>query len=141
MNTKPVSITITRTHEITSERIASLLCCGIEGGIGYWACIVGYGLLNNVSFDDFNKGGKFQFPDNYYHPYELIPLFEGCTLFVEDMEERTVFRLNRKAIKRGLKTMADQYPKDFDNFLDENTDVETGDVFIQCCLLGKIVYG
>jgi len=37
--------------------------------------------------------------------------------------------------------MAEKYPRHFHNFLEENDDAETGDVFIQCCLFGEIVYG
>jgi len=37
--------------------------------------------------------------------------------------------------------MAEKYPRHFANFAQEAEDAETGDVFIQCCVLGEIVYG
>ena len=37
--------------------------------------------------------------------------------------------------------MADKFPRHFANILNENDDAETGDVFLQCCLWGDIVYG
>lgn len=37
--------------------------------------------------------------------------------------------------------MAEKWPRHFGNFISENEDAETGDVFIQLALLGDIVYG
>jgi hypothetical protein len=37
--------------------------------------------------------------------------------------------------------MQEQYPRHFSNFISENYDAETGDVFLQCCLLGKVKFG
>jgi hypothetical protein len=37
--------------------------------------------------------------------------------------------------------MAREAPQHFADFLNENDDADTGDVFVQCCLLGEIRYG
>jgi hypothetical protein len=44
------------------------------------------------------------------------------------------------AIKSGLKVMAEKYPHHWQDFVSENDDAITGDVFLQCCLFGEIVY-
>jgi hypothetical protein len=49
-------------------------------------------------------------------------------------------RLDMAAIKNGLKVMAEKYPHHWQDFVSENDDAITGDVFLQCCLFGEIVY-
>ena len=49
--------------------------------------------------------------------------------------------LDGDAVQRGLQTMAEKYPRHWGDFIRENEDAITGDVFIQCCLLGEVVYG
>lgn len=48
-------------------------------------------------------------------------------------------------IKAGLKIMAMKFPKHFGDAIqlggDFNSDAETGDVFLQCALLGDVIYG
>jgi hypothetical protein len=131
---------------IPEQRLKDLICCGIEGGIGYWAEIYDYEFGSGFSSKDFLEGGKMTDPKNYWHPSQLIPFVKGCSVVlqqtdVEAGEEADVWRLNRQALVDGLTIMMNKYPRHAANFLDENEDAETGDVFIQCCLLGEIVYG
>jgi hypothetical protein len=44
-------------------------------------------------------------------------------------------------IESGLQVMADKYPKHFADFMSEEDDCVTADVFLQCCLFGDIIYG
>jgi len=37
--------------------------------------------------------------------------------------------------------MGEKYDWHLKNFIEENDDAETADVFLQCCVLGDIVYG
>ena len=50
-------------------------------------------------------------------------------------------RLDLNAIKKGLQIMAEKYPRHMGDFLNENDDADTGDVFLQCCLFGEAIYG
>jgi hypothetical protein len=52
---------------------------------------------------------------------------------------RKVFGLADLA--KGLQTMAEKYPRHFADFVAENDDADTGDVFLQCVVLGDVVYG
>jgi hypothetical protein len=112
--------------KISDERISGLLCCGFEGGVGYWCQIAGY------------EGRE----DETY-PHTTLPLKPNAAVLCEEWEEEepTLLRLDRAAVERGLKIMSEKYPRHFMNFVCENEDAETGDVFIQCCLLGDVVYG
>lgn len=51
------------------------------------------------------------------------------------------WRLDFSAIQNGLDVMARDYRRHFDNFIDESDDGTTADVFLQCCLFGKVVFG
>ena len=62
-----------------------------------------------------------------------------CTLW--DTEEENAHILNLKKIKEGLTAMAKKEPKHFADFIAEDYDQTTGDVFLQCCLFGKVIYG
>lgn len=53
----------------------------------------------------------------------------------------TVKRLDLDSIREGVKIMARDYPLHFSNMFNESGDAETGDVLLQCCVFGKIVYG
>ena len=123
--------------EIDDSRIADLLCCGMEGGIGYWAVIVDYVqppvVWTAKGWDD----------DVYKHIQ--WPMSQGGAVILEEIEEEKPKRLtlDRAALERGLQLMANDpdYKHHFANFLNETDDAETGDVFIQFAVLGKVVYG
>lgn len=51
------------------------------------------------------------------------------------------FILDFKAIERGIRVMASDYPRHWADFRSQNDDAQTGDVFIQCCLFGEVIYG
>ncbi len=127
--------------DIDNEKIKGLLCSGFEGGINYWAQIDGYRYAKGLKHSDFQEGGKFQIQGNYWHPCQIIPLVEDCAVIIMDTEQVKRHTLNLKAIHKGLDVMCKEYPKHFGDFLSDNGDATTGDVFIQCCLFGKIVYG
>jgi len=58
----------------------------------------------------------------------------------EDGPGETI-RVSKEDLIEGLKIMATKFPKHFQNFVNENDDVETSDVYFQCCVLKDVVYG
>ena len=130
------------TIEVDKKRLADLICAGFEGGIGYWAQIVGYVKPAEVWQWDLSAA------------YVQYPLSEGGAVLLREVDESstaieamgesvgksTVLRLDLEAVERGLRLFA-AYPKHVDDFITENEDATTGDVFLQLCLLGDIVYG
>lgn len=135
--------------EISENRIHDLLTCAIEGGTGYWCQIQnGDGDIKypeGLSWDDFKIGGSLNSSDNCVSPYGLIAMTEGMELpladaeYPDDPDEQ--WTLNREKIQRGLDLMAEKYPKHFADFMSENEDDITADVFFQLAVLGEIVYG
>jgi hypothetical protein len=121
-----MSATVTTT--VSDERIKDLLCSAFEGGINYW---VGH-------VDITNRPPKAE----YYHE---SPVYGGeLTLHVEESETvpgKEIVKLNRAALEKGLQIMQEKYPQHWADFIKENDDAITADVFVQCCVFGDIIYG
>jgi len=137
-----VPIPITVMHDVTPQRIADLLCGAFEGGSNYWIESIRYEYADGFTADMFKMHGACQFPDDYHHPAQIIPLFEGCSVWVNPEEDDLgPYRLDRGAIVNGLQLMAQNHPKHFADIVAENDDADTADVFLQCCLMGEVVFG
>lgn len=125
------TITVPITLEIPAQRINDLLTSAFEGGSNYWAKVennseprpaeylsdvpMAGGWVRMYALDD---GGKYVAPDG-----------------------KKEWTLDRAAIEKGLLIMARDHGRHFGNFMAENDDAETGDVFLQCCLFGEVVFG
>jgi hypothetical protein len=135
MKTTEPALALTLPQSIPFSRLSDLLCCGFEGGIGYWATITGYVKPSEMTFR--------RDPDHLYKHLDY-PLNPGGAVNLEEDtgdEDPAHWTLDMAAIKRGCEVMARDYPKHWADFLGENDDANTGDVFIQCCVLGEVVYG
>lgn len=131
-----MEINVTVKQELNDNRVADLICAGFEGGIGYWARVTGYKKPEKVFEWDLSStlGGQV-------YRYVQYPMSEGGAVLMQDTENDDQWELNREKILAGLAAMASKYPRHWRNFMDEQEDSETGDVFIQCCLFGELVYG
>ncbi len=114
---------------ITVERVKDLLCCALEGGSNYWYWI-----------DRFNYPGEKVTPLKF--PHLDLPFLDGGSLSISDREhiEKGEFTLDRTAMKKGLELLQEKYPKHWADFITENDDAITGDVFLQCALFGEVVF-
>ena len=122
--------------DIPDKRVADLLCCGFEGGVG-WCIITDYKAPEAPRSEWRSVWGEGEI-----FPHVDFPLLGGAVLceLVDPCDEDELV-LDRKACERGLRVMSKKYPRHWGNFLAENEDAETGDVFIQCALLGEVIYG
>ena len=126
---------------IPDDKIRGLLCCALEGGSNYWYQIVGEELRDGLTHKDFQEGGS-QTGETYWHPSQLIPFVEGCSVVFstgDDPDSR--YKLDKAAIEKGLALMQQKYTRHWGDFMAENDDATTGDVFLQLCLFGSVVYG
>lgn len=134
MNT---TITITPGLGFTVERIADLLCCALEGGSNYWYLIKEFRkpatMTNRTDADRVFK--HLDYPTNEGGGL-LITTLEG-----DENNGATEWWLDLPTMQRGLTVLAEKYPTHFADFAAENDDATTGDVFLQCCLFGEVVYG
>ena len=136
----------TVTLTIPTKQIRGLLCSAFEGGANYW-----FGNLEplatpeGTTAEDFHDGGRMQTEGDYWHWSQLLPTSGGSIKFVDTIdshlsEDEKACVLDGDKITHGLKVMADKYPKHFADFLAENDDATTGDVFLQCCTFGEVRY-
>ena len=73
---------------------------------------------------------------------EVKKIMDNGVAHIKDLEDKeTEYSLTLEIIKKGLITMAKKEPQHFADLLSDNDDNTTGDVFLQCCLFGKVVYG
>lgn len=120
----------TVTQAVEASRVADLLCSAFEGGSDYWAVVVRRHAPTEWKYTDMD--GR-----HYVH---LIPLNPGG-LIVFQTDDNEYHNLDQAALQRGLQVMAEKYPEHYADFLAENDDAATGDVFLQCCLFGEVIYG
>lgn len=116
--------------KITDEQFKDLLCCAFEGGSNYW-----------IEKCETHRPTPSQV--EYWHESAVY----GGTLTVIVSEEEPiegaglVYELDRAKLESGAQIMAEKYPKHFGDWMNENSDAETGDVFLQCCLFGETIFG
>lgn len=132
-----MNLTVKTTVDVPMPRIASVICTGFEGGIGYWASIERYTCAPGTTlYTDAD--------DNYCPHYVSHALSDGASVtLIEDSgngdkpRKRT---LTLAKVKRGLALMAKQEPSHFADVVSGRFDATTGDVFLQLCLLGEVEY-
>ncbi len=115
---------------ITKERFQDLLCCALEGGSNYWYEIK-----------------KFNYPEgktkeDYEFPHLELPFIAGGSLTIGE-EESDAYdkKLTIIEMQQGMKLLAEKYPKHYADFISENEDAITGDVFLQLSLFGEVIFG
>jgi len=121
---------------ISNEVAANLLCGAFEGGSNYWYMIESYKTPEVT--------GK-PWGEEYTPAYISIPFSEdGAVMLVDcEDEEGDKFTLDKEAVARGKKLLEEdeQYSHHFADVLNENDDACTGDVFLQLCVFGEVIYG
>lgn len=132
--------------DLDVEKVRGLLCNAFEGGSNYWYLIDKINFPPGMVRGDYAEGGKGQDGPSYWHWSQLVPTQAGGSLTMSTKERDEIngakkWVLDRDAIQRGLRVMREKYPRHFGDLLAENDDAETGDVFLQCCLFGELVFG
>ena len=115
-------LTISVRNHIKLSDIANLLDSASRGA-SYWA--------------DSKKLG--------YDSYVKSILEQEEDLEIQDFEDSEnnkpkTYILNLKKIKRGLTVMAKKEPLHFADFIKGDFDQTTGDIFLQYCLFGEVIY-
>ena len=125
------------SQQFNVERVSDLLCSALEGGSNYWYMIEEFieppTVVKTTGLD-----GVFRHLD--------YPCSPGGALMVSDAKacnegSKRTERLDLTSMARGLEIMREKYTRHFADWVHENDDADTGDVFLQCCLFGEVVYG
>ncbi len=137
------------TEAVPVQRVYDMLVSAFEGGSNYW-----YMLEERIeppmpyTFTDKMWNDKREADPTWIHSLE-IPFNEGGALLLSDeqadepriTEAKDFFRLDSAALEKGLQTMARDHREHYADFLKENDDAITADVFLQCCVFGDVIYG
>jgi len=131
-----MTITINVFREISIERIKDLLCAAFEGGIDYWG--------NAKS----KIGLKEELKAEYFHE---IPALGGELTIFDNEDGSELGKIDMESMKQAFQYMADgtdkngkdipQLKKHLDDFLNENEDAITADVFVQLAVMGAVEFG
>jgi hypothetical protein len=114
--------------DVSWQQIEDQLCAAWEGS-NYW--LECYGARPPTDPAD---AAKVQ------HRYQNA-LYPGGACLVRLDELTTLAPLTREKLLTGLQVFAQKYPRHFADMRNDDGDATTGDVFLQCCLLGEVVYG
>lgn len=131
--------------DIPDQTLRDLLVCAFEGGSNYWLSSVEL-VWGEVTPHDLEEGGRYFNEEWSYYKRYMLPFIDGCSLICnaadpENDEQLKAFTLNREKMESGFQAMCLKYPFRLSNVLAENTDAEDGDVFLQFCLFGELIYG
>lgn len=121
--------------ELPIEKVRDLLTCAFEGGSTYW-----YRDLEVVTYPNGMSKDHFKHSEHTNLFWHIdVPIREGGKTRLVD-EEGDKHILDLSAIAKGVQAFS-KYPRHLKAALTDCDDAETGDVFLQCCVFGEIVYG
>jgi hypothetical protein len=129
---------IQTTVDIEADDIIGLICTAAEGGMSnQWARYMEGKLPKNADLSEVPEG---------WHPYPryFAPFAGGViVLEVEDAKggEDYEVEVDMAALEKAMKLMASEYPSHFADFMDENMDAVTGDVFLQLAVYEEVIFG
>jgi hypothetical protein len=124
--------------EIPAQRIADLMITAVEG--------------NWMTRSWCNGIYKDEAVDTEEEPWYSDPKFWAgeFTITVDEIvdegeppEHQNLKRhvCTQETFAKGFEIMAQKYGRHFGDFMNENEDAITADVFLQCVALGEVVYG
>lgn len=126
---------VVTTIEVPAQRIADLMITAIEGGIGYWASAV---KLVSAGGAEVKEKPWYADPTLYEDPDMSLVVVEDEASTAGASPRHVI---GRKELLNGLAIMQAKYPAAFADFMTENEDAETADMWLQCAALGDVVYG
>jgi hypothetical protein len=125
--------------KVTPQQICNLLCTAFDGNMT--SCWAGWKTImpdesdwswctpeDRKTWDDVRK-------------CYVAAMCGGMVVIVDHEEDDKEYILDRAALHRGVKAMSEKFPEHWADFINENDDAITGDIFVQCCVFGDTVYG
>lgn len=124
-----ISFKIQIEKTVTAQEIEDIMVTALEGGIGYWACL----LDDEPEFE--NKPKNIQ---TSQYAVELLLL--GKTIKFQDAEddEGEIWELTIEKLLAGIAQNTKERPHDCN--IEDGDDI-TADCIVQYALFGEIVYG
>lgn len=130
-DTEP-TLTVTLPLPVTTRRIADLIVGAFEGGSGYW--LNGARLLHGeaVARPWYSCAAFYALPD-----WRMRLTFDNP----HEGPDTATADVGPAELVAGLASMAEKSPAHFADWLADNDDAATSDVFIQYVIFGEVIYG
>jgi hypothetical protein len=116
---------------LTVAQKSNLLCSAFEGGSNWY-------FIEKMTPP---KTPRSATGEGVIYKHIDYPLTGGSLVIKAQELDDKDYILDAAAIKKGSAVMAEKYPRHYADALTENDDACTGDVFLQCCLFGELVFG
>lgn len=130
-NLRDAKVLMTKTATITSDDIHSLFVSAIEGGSNYWCKSI-------VPLKRTDKSKEYTdrfYNDVYKHGFKAVDNEDG----VKPLKEYIV---KPEKFYSTLNLMAAKEPRHFEDLTEDGrADSDTGDVYLQLMVFGKVIYG
>ena len=143
---KPLTVPVVVPIAVPLENINGALLTAFEGGSNYWARIKRYVKPRSFKFTWDMADAKKENRPIRLHPYADFPVNNGGAVVLSDPENpKKTYRLDMKAIEKGLLLTAKLQPKVYAKLIGdpdrgEVPDANDADIFLQLCVLGDVVY-
>jgi hypothetical protein len=131
--------TMNVTLKIDDEKIASALISAFEGGSNYWYLIESFRKPRG-------EQALWKYREDSAKVFKHIdyPMNPTGHLLISSTEEpeKGKFKLTRRKIEQGLQMLAvsKDYQHHFQDLVKGDADQITGDVLLQFCLFGEVIY-
>lgn len=130
-------MTFKATIEITGQQVAAIMSTGLEGGYSPWL-----------------KSALWIKKPQFYEEQRITPIMTGAFyegdfqiefIFDDPDEEEGTFTgkklVGPKEMQAAIEKFSEESPSHFADWMLENDDADTGDVFLQYICLNDIIYG
>ncbi len=133
-------------HEVTPQQICNLLVTAFDGYFTkqWLACEeVHMPRVPDWSWCSEEEREEWEAARKIY----VAAMCGGTVSFIDRVENDdpdespNLLIMDKQSLIRGLKIMAEKYPRHFQDFIREKDDDITGDIYVQCCLLDEAPYG
>jgi len=133
-------------HEVTPQQICNLLVTAFDGYFTkqWLACEeVHMPRVPDWSWCSEEEREEWEAVRKIY----VAAMCGGTVSFIDRVENDdpdespNLLIMDKHSLIRGLKIMAEKYPRHFQDFIREKDDAITGDIYVQCCLLDEAPYG
>jgi hypothetical protein len=143
---------VTISKNVKPQQICDLLCNAFDGPMtAYWARCES---VNMPKEPDWSWCTEKQREDWESVRKIYVASMCGGTIVLVDTEAEAgydaehdegpadhIIEIDREKLRDGLEVMSRDYPRHFKDFINENDDAITADVFVQCVCFGEVVYG
>ncbi len=130
---------IKTTVDVEIKDIIDLICIGVEGGMMDWCQTMDADIPKDSDISEIPED-MHDFP-RYYAPFVKGGAINFVVDETEGDEEPKKVRVGIRRIEAAMQMMADKYPHHFRDFIDDNSDAITGDVFVQLAVFEEVVFG